>query len=77
MSAMPSNRKTAAWPLTLVYVALVVYASLYPFDNWRNQGVLPWAYLTQPLPKYWTGFDVVINIAGYAPLGFLVKTTSK
>lgn len=73
---MSSNRKTAAWPLTLAYVALVVYASLYPFDNWRNQGVLPWAYLTQPLPKYWTGFDVAINIAGYAPLGFLGVLTA-
>jgi VanZ family protein len=73
---MPSNRKTAAWPLTLAYVALVVYASLYPFDNWRNQGVLPWAYLTQPLPKYWTWFDVAINIAGYAPLGFLGVLTA-
>ena len=73
---MPSQRKTAAWPLTLVYVALVVYASLYPFDHWRNQGVLPWAYLTQPLPKYWTWFDVAINIAGYAPLGFLGVLTA-
>lgn len=73
---MLGHRKTAAWPLTLVYVALVVYASLYPFDNWRNQGVLPWAYLTQPLPKYWTWFDVTINIAGYAPLGFLGVLTA-
>jgi VanZ family protein len=73
---MPSNRKTAAWPLTLAYVALIIYASLYPFDDWRNQGILPWAYLTQPLPKYWTGFDVAINIAGYVPLGFLGVLTA-
>jgi VanZ family protein len=73
---MPSNRKTAAWPLTLAYVALIIYASLYPFDAWRNQGILPWAYLTQPLPKYWTGFDLAINIAGYAPLGFLGVLTA-
>jgi VanZ family protein len=73
---MPSNRKTAAWPLTLAYVALIIYASLYPFDDWRNQGILPWAYLTQPLPKYWTWFDVAINIAGYAPLGFLGVLTA-
>ncbi len=73
---MPSHRKTAAWPLTLAYIALVIYASLYPFDDWRNQGILPWAYLTQPLPKYWTGFDVAINIAGYAPLGFLGVLTA-
>jgi VanZ family protein len=73
---MPSHRKTAAWPLALAYVALVIYASLYPFDTWRNQGILPWAYLTQPLPKYWTGFDVAINIAGYMPLGFLGVLTA-
>jgi hypothetical protein len=24
------------------------------------------------LPKYWTGFDVAANIAGYVPLGFLL-----
>ena len=71
-----SHGNTSAWPLTLVYIALVVYASLYPFSAWRNQGVLPWAYLTQPLPKYWTGFDVAINIAGYAPLGFLGVLTA-
>ncbi len=73
---MPSNRKTTAWPLALFYITLVVYASLYPFDNWRNPGVLPWAYFTQPLPKYWTWFDVLINIAGYAPLGFLGVLTA-
>ena len=73
---MSSHFKTATWPLTLAYVALVVYASLYPFDTWRNQGVLPWAYLTQSLPKYWTWFDVAINIAGYAPLGFLGVLTA-
>ncbi len=73
---MSSHFKTATWPLTLAYVALVVYASLYPFDTWRNQGVLPWTYLTQPLPKYWTWFDVAINIAGYAPLGFLGVLTA-
>ncbi|MEN9669948.1 MAG: hypothetical protein RL018_225 [Pseudomonadota bacterium] len=73
---MPSTKKTAAWPLTLAYIALVIYASLYPFDAWRNQGIHPWAYLTQPLPKYWTGFDVAINIAGYVPLGFLGVLTA-
>jgi hypothetical protein len=28
------------------------------------------------LPKYWTWFDVAINIAGYAPLGFLAVLTA-
>ncbi len=68
----PSPHRTTAWPLALVYTALAVYASLYPFADWRDQGVLPWAYLTAPLPKYWVGFDVAINLLGYAPLGFLL-----
>ena len=75
---MPSSptRKTSAWPLTLAYLALVIYASLYPFENWRNQGVEPWAFLFQPWPKYWTKFDVIINMLGYAPLGFLASLSA-
>lgn len=64
--------KSAAWPLALVYGALVVYASLYPFADWRDQGIAPWTYLFAPIPKYWSGFDVGINMAGYAPLGALL-----
>lgn len=65
--------KTSAWPLSQAYVALVVYASLYPFAGWRDQGIPPWEFLWSPLPpKYWTGFDVASNLAGYVPLGFLL-----
>lgn len=68
----PHLRKTAAWPLVWIYAILIVYASLYPFDNWRIQGIAPWAFLTAPLPRYWTGFDVLSNVLGYAPFGFLL-----
>ncbi|QDL56362.1 VanZ family protein [Rhodoferax aquaticus] len=64
--------KTTASPLALMYVLLVVYASLYPFTEWRDPGLAPWHYVSAPLPKYWTGFDVGINIAGYVPLGSLL-----
>lgn len=64
--------KTSAWPLALIYVGLICYASLYPFSDWRYQGVVPWAYLSSPWPKYWTGFDITINLLGYLPLGFLL-----
>ncbi len=73
---MSSIRRTSAWPLALVYTVLVVYASLYPFSDWRDQGIAPWAFLTAPLPKYWTGFDVAINMTGYAPLGFLLALSA-
>jgi VanZ family protein len=65
-------QKTSAWPLALIYAALIFYASLYPFSEWRSQGIVPWSFLRAPFPKYWTGFDVVINVLGYMPLGFLL-----
>ncbi|MES2530037.1 MAG: VanZ family protein [Pseudomonadota bacterium] len=66
-----STHKSAAQPLALAYAALIVYASLYPFTDWRDQGIAPWAYLAAPWPKYWTTFDFGVNVAGYMPLGFL------
>lgn len=53
-------------------MVLIVYASLYPFENWRIQGLAPWTFLWAPLPQWWTGFDVLSNVLGYAPLGFLM-----
>ena len=64
--------KTSAWPLALIYMGLIAYASLYPFVDWRYQGIVPWAFISSPFPKYWTGFDVVSNAVGYMPLGFLL-----
>jgi VanZ family protein len=68
--------KTSAWPLALVYAALIVYASLYPFFEWRYQGIVPWAFMAAGWPKYWTGFDVVSNVLGYGPLGFLMALSA-
>lgn len=73
---MQQDHKTSAWPLSLVYAALIVYASLYPFADWRDQGIGAWAFVVAPLPKYWTGFDVLSNVLGYAPLGFLLALSA-
>ncbi|MCD2512613.1 VanZ family protein [Comamonas endophytica] len=65
--------KTSAWPLALVYAALIVFASLFPFAGWRAQGINPWVFFSADIPPpYWTWFDVNINIVGYGPLGFLL-----
>ena len=69
--AASSGHKSTALPLALAYAALIAYASLYPFGDWRDQGIAPWAFLAAPWPRYWTGFDFGINAAGYVPLGFL------
>ncbi len=68
------SHRTIAWPLVLVYVALIVFASLFPFDGWRTQGISPTEFLLAKIPPpYWTWFDVLINVVGYAPLGFLLS----
>jgi VanZ family protein len=69
-------RKTSAWPLSQICVALIVYASLYPFDHWRDQGIWSWSFLTAPWPQYWLGFDVAANVLGYAPLGFFLTLSA-
>jgi len=69
--AASSGHKSTALPLALAYAALICYASLYPFSDWRDQGIAPWAFVTAPWPRYWTWFDFGINAAGYVPMGFL------
>jgi len=67
-----ADESSLSLPLALAMLCLIVYASLYPFVDWRDQGISPLNFLAAPLPKYWTGFDVAANLAGYAPLGFLL-----
>lgn len=64
--------RSSAWTLALIFTVLIVYASLYPFVGWRVQGVHLLAFLSAPWPQYWTAFDLVSNLLGYAPLGFLL-----
>ena len=57
--------------LLAVFAALTVYASLYPMEGWRDPGVSPFAYLSAPWPRHITRFDIVVNVLGYVPYGFL------
>lgn len=72
MPTLHTKASGLALPLALVYCGLVAYASLYPFVDWQFKSVMPWAFFNSPLPKYWSGFDVTINVLGYIPLGFLI-----
>jgi VanZ family protein len=56
----------------LAYMLLIVYASWFPFSGWRGSGLSPFIFLTLSMPQYWTGFDVMVNIIGYIPLGTLL-----
>ena len=74
MPAGGSLPRTTRLPLylALAYVVLISYASLYPLANWRDLGVSPLAFLDAGWPRYWTGFDLSINVLAYLPLGFLL-----
>jgi VanZ family protein len=63
--------KSGAGIAAQVYAVLIAYASLYPFSGWHDRGVPLTDFLFAPWPRYWTVFDLLTNIAGYAPLGFL------
>ncbi|MDD2884020.1 MAG: VanZ family protein [Dechloromonas sp.] len=58
--------------LALAWCGLIVYGSLHPFAGWRNNGVRLLAFLDADWPRYWTGFDLLANVAVYLPLGFFL-----
>lgn len=68
--------RSAARPLLAVYVLLVMYASLYPFSDWRWP---PSAHLSDVLRLPWfpvrLHFDETMNLLGYVPLGLLLCAT--
>ena len=61
-----------AWILALAYTVLIVYASLQPFRDWRFPPAEILRFLSAPWPRYITLDDVLINLAAYVPLGFLI-----
>ena len=56
----------------LAYLLLIVYASWFPFTGWRSNGLPLLSFLNLVKQRYWTGFDVMVNIVGYVPLGVLL-----
>ncbi len=71
---MPSaHHRSSAWPLAAAFAGLIVYASLYPFDEWRWPPVADaMTLLRLPWPRFSSTFDIVSNLIGYMPLGLLL-----
>ncbi len=70
---LSTRQPSSAAPLVLVYAALVLYASLYPFSGWRwPPGPSVGALLALPWPPWRDPFDVSANVLGYMPLGALL-----
>ena len=69
----PAPHRSSALPLALAYAALLVYASLYPFEGWRWPPGAAWQDLLQLRWFARRGiFDEVSNALGYLPLGLLL-----
>ncbi|HEY2979093.1 MAG TPA: VanZ family protein [Burkholderiaceae bacterium] len=72
MSKTPRHRSSTA-PLALAYAALILYASLYPFDGWRWPTSPEAQHLLHlPWPRWFPTFDLVANLLGYLPMGALL-----
>jgi VanZ family protein len=65
--------RSSASVLAWVWLAVIVYASLFPFEGWRwPRGLGVVDALALPWPRYFIPFDIVSNLLGYLPLGLLV-----
>ena len=63
------------WAMAILYTLLIVHLSLSPYSGWRDLGVDAFDYLSTPwIPPQqsvlWS--DILINVLGYIPLGFLI-----
>ncbi|MBN9463006.1 MAG: VanZ family protein [Burkholderiales bacterium] len=68
--SVPHGPGSGLW--LAVYVVAVVYATLYPWSGWRTPGRWMFDFLSEPWPRWWTAFDVIVNVAGYLPIGLLL-----
>ncbi len=74
LQSRPEPRREASASVRIAlafYLLLIVYATGYPFSGWRDNGLAPWSWLFEPMPRYWTAFDLAVNVLGYVPLGAL------
>ncbi|MDR2261431.1 MAG: VanZ family protein [Azoarcus sp.] len=60
--------------LAIAYAALLVYACLHPLSGWQSSGLPVFDYLIAPWPKYFSVDDLILNIAGYIPLGLTIAS---
>ena len=58
---------------TAIYLLMLFYASLFPFQGWRlpEAGLLAW--LAPRFPGHVSKSDLLVNVIAYLPLGFLLQ----
>jgi len=58
--------------LAALYALAIAYASLQPFAPWMSPPANAPFFLFAPFPPRFTRYDVIVNVAAYAPFGFFV-----
>lgn len=67
-----SGSYSLARTLAVAYALLVTYACLHPLTGWQSSGLPAWDFLVEPWPKYVRTEDLVLNVLGFVPLGFVM-----
>jgi VanZ family protein len=67
-----AERGVLARILASAYLVVIAYTSLQPFSGWWIPPPEIRNFLSAPWPRYITLEDVLVNIAAYVPLGFLL-----
>src|SRR3954467_6422359 len=70
--AARATRGLLARILAVAYFVVIAYTSLQPFSGWWIPPEEIRGFLWAPWPRYITLEDVVVNIAAYVPLAFLL-----
>lgn len=58
--------------LTVAYTVLIAHSSLYPFSEWVPFDGALIDFVAAPWPRYYSVADLVLNVLGYMPFGFLL-----
>lgn len=70
----PRPPSTLPRKLGLAYALLIAYACLHPLTGWKSSGLPMFDYLLAPWPRDFIAADLMFNILGYLPLGFMLAT---
>jgi VanZ family protein len=54
----------------------VAYATLYPFRSWRAPVDGAFSFILAAWPRYYTFFELLVNVLAYLPLGFLLALSA-
>lgn len=66
-----SSHRSAAWPLSWLAMALIVYATLYPLSGWQWPERQAFSWMLPKLHREFSG-DLASNLVGYLPLGAIL-----